>query len=163
MSENILIPVVDTNDKVLGYKKRGEIALGDIYRISTLWVMNDQNEVLLAQRSFLKTKDPGLFSTAVAGTIEQGETYESNILKETEEEIGVTGITPHFIKKYLYQGKSSFFCTIFSAIINQPISSFRRQQEEVESLVWMPFSELVIDSEKTQADMSRVSRISFRM
>lgn len=148
MSEDILIPVVDANDQILGYKKRGDIVLGDIYRITALWVTNDQNDILIAQRSFSKTKDPGLFSTAVAGTVEKGETYESNILKEAEEEIGVKGVTPRFVKKYRHQGKSSFFCAIFSAVINQPISYFRRQQDEVESLVWVPFSDLVVDAER---------------
>ena len=81
------IPIVDHNDQILAYKERQEIQKADIYRVSSLFVMNEQGEILLTQRSANKSHNPNKRTLAVNGTVEQGESYESNIIKETKEEI----------------------------------------------------------------------------
>jgi hypothetical protein len=37
----MLIPIVNDNDEIIGYKERKEIQTEDIYRISSLWVVNE--------------------------------------------------------------------------------------------------------------------------
>jgi isopentenyldiphosphate isomerase len=145
VSEDVLIPIVDINDNLIGYKYRSALVDGDIGRITCLWVMNDQGKVLLAQRSFTKKKDPGLWSSAVAGTVEQGETYESNIKKEAEEEIGLVGAELKPLYKFYYSSRKPFICMIFYAVVNQPIDYFRRQVDEVEKLAWVPYDHLKTD------------------
>lgn len=86
------IVVVNENDEVVGAKKRGTIATDDIYRVSALWITNSNGDVLLAQRALTKKNDPGKWGPAVAGTVEEGETYLGNITKETEEEIGLKDV-----------------------------------------------------------------------
>jgi NADH pyrophosphatase NudC (nudix superfamily) len=41
----------------------------------------------LTQRAATKKNDPDKRTSAVAGTVEKGETFETNIIKETQEEI----------------------------------------------------------------------------
>jgi isopentenyldiphosphate isomerase len=89
-----LCQIVDEQDNIIGSKPRNEIDFkNDYFRISGLWLTNSHGQVLIAQRHLTKDKDPGLWAPAAAGTLEVGETYESNIYKEAEEEIGLSGIT----------------------------------------------------------------------
>jgi isopentenyldiphosphate isomerase len=85
--------VVDENDNVKEIKERSDVTIKDIYRVSALWLTNTSNQVLLARRAYTKKNDPGMWGPAVAGTIEKGETYESNILKEAEEELKLKNLT----------------------------------------------------------------------
>lgn len=92
------IIIVDENDTIIGHKNRDSMEDGDMYRVSALWIQNSKGDILLAQRSFDKRNDPGKWGPAVAGTVEEGETYESNIIKEAEEEIGLKN--SHFDKAF---------------------------------------------------------------
>ena len=81
------IPIVDENDNVIKNIDAGEKKPGEISRVSALWVTSEEGEILLAQRAVTKKRDPGCWGPAVAGTVEEDETYEDNIIKEAEEEI----------------------------------------------------------------------------
>ncbi|MFA6422790.1 MAG: NUDIX domain-containing protein, partial [Candidatus Buchananbacteria bacterium] len=83
------IIIVNENDEAIGHKERNELDFSDIYRVSGLWITNLKGEILLAQRAFTKNHDPGKWGPAAAGTVEEGEDYETNILKEAEEELGL--------------------------------------------------------------------------
>lgn len=88
MKENIQI-IVNEQDEEIGVKHRHDITSDDIYRVSALWIENSHGDVLMSQRGFMKRNNPGKWSAAVAGTIDEGESYSENIYKEAEEEIGL--------------------------------------------------------------------------
>lgn len=98
-----LVTIVDEQDNILGVKARDDLGSKDIVRISVLWIENSKGQVLLQQRSLAKKTGPGKWGPAVAGTVESHETYASNIIKEAEEEIGLTGITPIEVGKHFYR------------------------------------------------------------
>ncbi|MEI7562268.1 MAG: hypothetical protein WCJ39_00675 [bacterium] len=54
-----LIPVVNEQDEIIGYKERSEIQKEDIYRVTALWITNNKGEILIAQRAFTKRNNPG--------------------------------------------------------------------------------------------------------
>src|SRR3989338_6686941 len=83
------IPIVNDRDVGIGYKFREEITKEDIYRVSALWVTNSQVMILLAKRALTKKNSPGEWGPAVSGTVDKGETYEGNIYREAEEELGL--------------------------------------------------------------------------
>lgn len=84
------IQIVNENDEYIGAKERSEIDHGtDIYRVSALWLINSLGQVLLAKRAATKDHSPGKWGPAVAGTVEESETYDENIRKEAKEEIGL--------------------------------------------------------------------------
>jgi len=93
--------IVNEQDEVIGYKERNLITRDDIYRVAGLWITNSRGDILLARRAFSKTHDPGKWGPAVSGTIAANETYEENIIKEAEEELGLTGLNLIPGSKYL--------------------------------------------------------------
>lgn len=139
------IQVVNNDDQIIGHKPRHEIDYEkDIYRTSGLWITNRKGEVLMAQRKLTRDKDPGKWGPAAAGTLEKDETYESNIYKEAEEEIGLKGVKFKIgPKQRVY--KRNFFCQWFSAILDCDISEFKLQADEVEKIAWMPKQNLIKD------------------
>ena len=141
MQENII--VVDKNDHIIWHIPRHERKPNDIFRVSALWIHNSKGDILLAQRQKNKESNPNKWSAAAAGTNAEGETYESNIYKEAEEEIGLTGVIfePR-MKIDRTDGEFPFFCQWYSCTIDREIDDFRIQQEEVQDLRWWPKEEL---------------------
>jgi isopentenyldiphosphate isomerase len=128
------IPIVNEQDEIIGYKERENKGPEDIFRVTGLWVTDKDGNILLAQRSFKKKGGPGLWGPAVAGTVEEGETYESNMTKEAEEEIGLIGLKLTPGPKIRSAGKK-YFIHWFTVVIDHDYP-FKKQEEEVESLQW---------------------------
>ncbi|MCD6398435.1 MAG: NUDIX domain-containing protein [Candidatus Aenigmarchaeota archaeon] len=137
------ITVVDENDNAIGYKERGKIKPDDIYRVSALWIKNSRGDILLAKRALTKKNDPGKWGPSVAGTVGNGESYEENIVREAEEELGLKGIKPVKGPKVRTYGKHNFFCQWFILTIDKKISEFRIQKEEVDRVKWFSKEELI--------------------
>ena len=133
----LLIPIVDEDDIIIEYVERSERKSHQRYRVSALWVTNSQWEILLAQRHRSKKYHPFLWWPAVAGTVEKGETYEENIIKETEEEIGIQWITPIIGPKTQTTSGYIHFTQWFTATIDKDIEEFILQEDEVESIKWV--------------------------
>lgn len=139
--------IVDEEDNSIGLKDRNEIDYKkDFYRAAGVWIVNSKDEVLLAQRKFTKAKDPGKWGPAVAGTVEGGETYESNAYKETEEEIGVSGIKLELGPKQKMSYPRKYFVQWFIGKIDKPAEEFTIQEEEVEQVKWISKEELLKDT-----------------
>ena len=65
--------------------------------VAVLWIINEEGEVLLAQRAHHKAQDPGVWGPAVTGKLEAGESFDDALVRETQEEIALktTDYTPH--------------------------------------------------------------------
>lgn len=135
------IPVVNEQDELIEYKERLEINPTDVYRVSGLWVTDKEGNTLLAQRAFTKKHDPGLWGPAVAGTVEEGETYDSNVIKEAEEEIGLKNIQPILGPKLRRSTKNQYFVQWFSVVVDHNYP-FVKSDEEVEQIKWFSKEEL---------------------
>ncbi len=129
------IPIVNEQDEIIGYKERRDRNKTEITRITALWLENEKGEVLLAQRAFTKDLNPGKWGPAVAGTVEEGETYESNIIKEAEEEIGLKNLKATLGPKLCRTTSHAYFAQWFTAIINSDYPLVK-QDSEVETLKW---------------------------
>ena len=140
------INIVDKDNNLIGVKYRDEVDYSkDIYQVSALWVTNSNRQVLMARRKLTKDKDPGMWGPAVAGTVDEGETYESNIYKEAEEEIGLTGRVFKIGPLQYKDTPRKHFTQWYFVEINLPLKSFTPQESEVEQLVWIDQQELVED------------------
>src|SRR3989338_6564599 len=82
------IIVVNEKDEIIGYKDRDDRNETDIIRVSALILLNSKNQTLIARRALNKILDSGKWGPAAAGTLEEGGSYLSNIIKEAQEEIG---------------------------------------------------------------------------
>jgi isopentenyl-diphosphate delta-isomerase len=143
-----LFIVVDENDTIIWYKSKEDIdPIKEYYRVSWLRLTNSKGQILIAQRAFTKKNDPGKRWPAVAGTIEKGESYEDNIIKEIEEELWLTGISVTLWPKTEKEEveKYHYFWQWFFATVNKNISEFRIQKEEVAAIKWISPEELKKD------------------
>ncbi len=118
MTATRVITIVDSDDNVIARKSINEVNYEtDIYRVSALWVTNKKGEVLLAQCSLKHDHQPGLWGPAAAGTVED-ETYEQNMVKEIEEELGIAHLSIAPIHKiFQHAGGRRYFCQWFTAEI----------------------------------------------
>ena len=113
------IPIVNEQDEIIEYKERNDALRGDIRRIVSLSVFNEKREVLIAKRQANKILDPNKWGPSVAGTVDEGEDYDSTVVKEAEEEIGLKNIKPIFLKKYFYETNNARrFSSVYYVIIN---------------------------------------------
>lgn len=133
------IVVVDAEDRVVACKDRNALEPGDIYRVTSLWLKNSKGEVLLAQRALTKKKDPGKWSCAVAGTVDEGEEYDDNIIKEIREEIGIS-IPIEALQKgpniFIHGNSNDFFDQWYVGTVPAD-TVLTRQEDEVAALRWM--------------------------
>jgi isopentenyldiphosphate isomerase len=136
------IIVVNENDEIIIHKERGTLTKDDIYRVSALWVKNSNGNILLAQRKFTKSHDPGKWGPAVAGTVDEGETYEQNIIKEAEEEIGLKDIQPIPGPRVRMSDEYNYFDQWYTLVVDKPAEDFVVQEEEVEQVKWFTRTEL---------------------
>jgi len=150
------IVIVDEQDNVLGEKKREEITSSDIYRVSALWITNARGGILLAKRALSKKHDPGKWGPAVAGTVEAGESYLENIIKEAREELGLDNIKPTIGPKVKIVGEHSFFGQWFALSVDEE-QKFVVQPEEVAEIRWFSPTELRKHLDDSPEDFIRSS------
>lgn len=85
-----LIDVVDENNNLTGKIEDKDIvhAKGMYHREISVWMMNQNGEILLQKRAMSKKQHPGKWSI-VAGHIQAGETPIQGAIRETKEEVGI--------------------------------------------------------------------------
>ncbi len=132
------IPIVNENDEIIEYKERGDRNPKDKIRATGLWLTDNMGNILIAQRALAKKDCPGLWGPAVAGTVEEGETYEENIIKEAEEEIGLQNLVPQLGPKVK---TNTTFGQWFTAVVDHNYP-FKKLDEEVEAIKWISRKEL---------------------
>ncbi len=136
------IIIVNEQDEEIWVKERLEVRLDEIYRVSCLFIENSTGGVFLAQRWFLKSHSPGKWWPAAVGTVDAGETYEENMYKEAEEEIGLSWEKFTKWKKYRSTGKHQYFCQLYRLTLDRDISEFTKEEWQVETLRWFTREEL---------------------
>ncbi len=141
------IIIVDTDDNQIGLKQYGTLDYEDIYRVSALWLTDvDSDDALIAQRKWTKQHDPGKWSASVSGTVDEGETYAGNVIKEIEEEIGLTNLRlTAGPKEYIDDGKHRFFVQWFLSNVDKNETVISIQEEEVEATKWISKKDLIKD------------------
>ncbi len=139
------LPIVDENDVQIGTKGWDELGSEDIYRVSAVWITNSRGQILLAQRALTKKRSPGKWGAAAAGTVEAHETYETNIVKEIEEELGIhiplSALTPG-PKIFREVATGSYFCQWYLARCDKELSEFTYEPLEVMGIKWIDEEEL---------------------
>src|SRR3989338_5363820 len=136
------IPIVNEQDEIIGHKDRENRHSCDIIRITAVWNTDENGKILHQQRKLTKKYNPGKWGPAVAGTVEEGETYESNAYKEMEEEIGLKNVS--LIKSQKFYGLSSTgkrFFQLYTAQIPRE-RELIIEEEEIEQVKWFTKEEL---------------------
>ena len=140
------IVLVNERDDVIGSREREALLPTDIHRASNLWLTNSQGGILLAQRVLTKKIHPGKWGPAVTGTVDEGEDYDTTIIKEISEEIGLTLTLKDLTRGHKTRVKEpsdAHFAQWYSYVCDMPAKDFRLQQEEVAQVTWISREELV--------------------
>lgn len=138
MSEQESVAIVDRDNSVLGYVKRSDLTNDHTWRIISVWIENDQGQVLLQQRSPKKTHAGGKWTCAVEGTVEGDDEFEDTARREVVEEIGLNDFELRPAKRLYY--KTSHGARIgqgYQISCNCPIEKFVIQKSEVAQLKWV--------------------------
>lgn len=136
------IPIVNEQDEIIEHKEsKDRDPKTEIARTSAIWLMNENGEVLISKRAKTKKLHPNLWSSSVTGVNEEGETYESNIIKEVKEELGFDLGKFTTLYKELINDERVFFVQHFLAKIPKD-TKFILQDEEVEEVRWISVSDL---------------------
>lgn len=136
------IIIVDENDEIIGYKYRETLNKEDVYRVAALWITNSKGQILLARRHHTKKHHPRRWGPAVAGTVDEGETYEENIIKEAEEELGLKNILPKIGPKTKTNDEYHHFTQWYVLNLDKDIKELKIQEDEVEEIKWFYLEEL---------------------
>ena len=143
MSKRERVYIVDENDNVIDEKWRDETIPADRIRIVGVWIENSSEQVLIAQRSYRKKIDQGLWGPAVAGTVEAGDSYESTAVRELIEEINldINSLSASLIAvdkiNYGTEKTGLRIAARFKIFVDLPISSFKIDSNEVEKIKWI--------------------------
>ncbi len=123
------------------------IATGAWCRSTNVFVMNSKGEILCHQRSLGKERLPGVWSTHLGGHVGSGETYETNALKEVEEEAGLLVTAAQvFSWRTTRIDAARLWVREFVTICDRAVHEFVPQPGEVECFAWFTVDEVLARS-----------------
>lgn len=154
MSEKIL--TVNENDEVTGSdtKENCHAGNGILHRAITIFIFNDQNEILLTKRSALKKLWPNFWDTSCSTHLRPGETNEQAGEKRLSEEIGFS-CQLKSILKFQYQanykniGSENELCYL---LIGHYTGEVKPNPDEVSEYKWVNLEQL-----KTEINRSDIT------
>ena len=97
-------PVVNPEGEVIAKALRRDCHNGShiLHPVVHLHVFSSQGELYLQRRALHKDLLPGYWDTAVGGHVTYGETIQQALLREVQEEIGITNFAPVHVETYRY-------------------------------------------------------------
>ncbi|MDH6136166.1 8-oxo-dGTP pyrophosphatase MutT (NUDIX family) [Kitasatospora sp. MAA4] len=136
-----LLNVVDHQDRVIDTVARGEVYRRRLtHRCVMILVRNAEGRIFVHRRSSDKLFAPGAYDIFVGGVVGAGETYAEAAVREAEEELGVSGIRPEPLFKFLFEQENySWFCDVYRAEWTGAVSP---QAEEIDWHDWLTDEEV---------------------
>ena len=102
-----ILPVVDPEGRVTGKAPREHFHFNSqvklLHPVVHLHLFDKNGGIFLQHRPLFKKVQPGKWDTAVGGHVGFGEMIGDALKRETFEEIGLTGIEPVFVVRYVWE------------------------------------------------------------
>lgn len=138
-------------------------------RSTNVFVLNENGEVLCHQRSLVKERMPGVWVTHLGGHVAHGETPETNVVKELEEEANIVAAPQHIIRwsKMPVEETSRvknvrLWMHNFVTLFNGDTSVIKPQPGEVERFEWLSLED-ILKSEQANPSQWNAGIHDFRM
>ena len=105
-----------------------------------IWIINDNNEVLVQKRAACKKNHPNKWDMPSAGHVIAGETSIKGAIRETYEELGVKSEESDykFICEYICDS-SYEIAQVYLLKLNLNIDEFELQENEVSEVKWLNY------------------------
>lgn len=102
-----IFPVVDEQGNTISSATRGECHNGSklLHPVVHLHLFDSQGRIYLQQRPLWKDIQPGKWDTAVGGHVDYGEEIADALHREVREELGLTGLQPAFLLRYIFESE----------------------------------------------------------
>ena len=145
--------VLDSNGNKTGEKKDRKLVHrdGDWHKAVHVWIMNSKGEFLMQKRSPNKDSHPNEWDISSAGHVVTGDDSMTTVLKEIEEELGLSA-SPREIellfscKKQSVLNNGTFINNEFNDVYllkkDLDISTIKLQAEEVSDVRWFTAKEM---------------------
>jgi isopentenyldiphosphate isomerase len=110
-------------------------------KVAVLWLINEDGELLLAQRALNKIPDPGVWGPSVTGKLEPGEEFDEALAREVEEELSLkpTLYAPRSLLKMEYlhpDGEWRWFGIYFAPFTKEKTKLIKIDSVEVAGIQW---------------------------
>lgn len=133
-----------TNTPIGTLPRAQAIQEGAWCRSTNIFVMNSQGQILCHQRSLQKERMPGFWSTHLGGHVSGTESYESNALKELEEESGIVVKAEELIPwRTTRLDKARLWVREYVVHSDKEIHELVPQPGEVERFAWLSPEEIL--------------------
>ena len=121
---NELFDVVDEHDRVIGQATRGEVhARGLLHRAVHVFVFDSTGRLLLQKRAATKDEFPLTWTSSASGHVDSGEDYDTAVVRELEEELGLTGELKQEGKFAACADTSNEHVVLYSMVTDAPITA----------------------------------------
>ena len=107
-----------------------------------IWIINDQNEVLVQKRAACKKNNPNKWDMPSAGHVDAGETIIEGAIRETYEELGIKTNEEDY--EYLFEyidDRTYEIAQVYLLYLNVKLNKFKIQKEELAEVKWISFEE----------------------
>ncbi len=145
------IDVADASGHLIGVSELKSVIhqKGLYHHTAHIWLYTKNGEILLSQRSALKSICPLMWDVSVAGHVDAGESIIDGALREMREEIGLNLLETDLTKMGIFECFQSYdsgiidneFHHTFMAELTVPLSQLKPQIEEVAALKLVSFAE----------------------
>ena len=98
------LDVINESGEIIDILPRSEIHGNPslLHMVVHVLVFNTKGELLLQKRSMDKDVAPGKWDTSVGGHVNSGEAIMDSVMREMEEELGITTCDPEFLYTYIH-------------------------------------------------------------
>ena len=134
--------VVNERDEPIGRATRREVHARELlHRSVHVLVFDSCGRVFLQKRSMAKDMDPGLWDSSCSGHVDAGEDYDTAVVRELDEELGIhlKGAPERWLQLKAQDQTGWEFCWIYRLQHNGP---FELHPEEIETGEWLTAGEL---------------------
>ncbi len=143
------IQIVDEHDRPLGGATKSEaFAKGLIRRVVRGLAEDAEGRLLLNKRSPQKQPNPNLWDWLPSGHVDEGESYDQAIRRESEEELGINSTLIHFVPietYYTSRTSGDMLLNNFSRVYKLTLpagADIRLDESEATEFRWFTLSEL---------------------
>ncbi len=112
-------------------------------KVVILWLINEHGEVLVSRRALHSSSDAGMWGPSVSGKIDAGESPEQAALRETQEELGISGLHVshvHHLHNSLHDhpdGHLRELTLFYTRVSADAIHAMQLEANEVAGVKWM--------------------------